>query len=139
VAYEFAGFFARPTVLRPNVLPEGAVWRTITAPFVGIGVRLPTTDDPVVLPTPADVQALARSLGVFATDRWVYLNYVCWGGDIDFVHGLGSRDGVTFGPVEESDLDKVEAAYTGLMENFGISKVDALQFEPFTRGFWGDD
>jgi hypothetical protein len=98
-----------------------------------------TTDDPEELPTPADVQALARLLGVVAADRWVYLDYVCWGGDIDFVYGLGSQDGVPFGPVKESDHDKVEAAYTGLMENFGVSTADALRFEPFMRGFWGED
>jgi hypothetical protein len=76
VAYEFAGFFARPSVPRPEALPEGAVWREITTPFVGVGVRLPALTDSEGLPALADVQALARSLGVSAADRWVYLNYV---------------------------------------------------------------
>jgi hypothetical protein len=138
VAYEFVGFLARPTVARPEALPEGAVWREITAPFVGVGVRLPTSDDLEALPAPDDVQALARSLGVIAANRWLYLHYVCWGGDIDFVYGLGSLDGVPFGPVEESDHDKVEAAYVGLMEHLGIAEADALRFDPFTRGYWGD-
>jgi hypothetical protein len=106
--------------------------------FVGVGVRVPTLIDPEVIPPLDDVQALARSLGIFAADRWIYLYYVCWGGDIDFVYGLGSRDGALFGPVEESDHGKAEAVYTGLMEDFGISEEDAQRFEPFVRGFWGD-
>ena len=118
--------------------PDGAVWRGIAAPFVGVGVRLPTSDDLEALPAPDDVQALARSLGIIAANRWLYLHYVCWGGDIDFVYGLGTQDGVPFGPVEESDHDMVEAAYVGLMAHLGISEADALRFEPFTRGYWGD-
>jgi hypothetical protein len=139
VEYQFAGFFAQPTVPRPKALPEGAAWLSITTPFVGDGVRLPALIDPEVLPPLADVQALARSLGVLDADSWIYLYYVCWGGDIDFVYGLGSRDGVPFGPAEESYRDKVEAVYTALMENFGVSTADALRFEPFMRGFWGED
>jgi hypothetical protein len=69
----------------------------------------------------------------------VYLSYVCWAGQIDFVYGLGSCGGVPFGPVKEDDAhDAVKAAYTGLMEQFGVSAPVALQFEPFRRGYWGE-
>jgi hypothetical protein len=139
VAYEFVGFLARPTVTRPESLPDGAVWREITAPFVGVGVRLPTSFNRNALPAPDAVQVLARSLGVIAANRWLYLDYVCWGGDIDSVYGLGSRDGVPFGPVEESNLDRVKAVYVGLMGHLGITEAEALRFEPFTRGYWGED
>jgi hypothetical protein len=47
------------------------------------------------------------------------------------------RAGNPFGPVEEHDLDRVEAAYTDLMEQFGLSAEDALNFDLFARGYWG--
>ena len=138
MAYEFAGFFAQPTVPCPGTLPPGAAWREITAPFMGVGVRLPSLLDGDTLPSPPDLHALATDMRLHAADRWIYLTYICWGGDIDFVYGLGCRGGVPFGPVKEDDHDKVEAAYTGLMEQFGISAEASLRFEPFMRGYWGD-
>ena len=89
-------------------------------------------------PAAADVQRLAQQLGLHAADCWLYLTYDCWGGDIDFVYGLGSRGGVPFGPVKEDAHEDAEAAYTGLMEKFGISASAALRFEPFMRGYWGE-
>jgi hypothetical protein len=136
MAYQFAGFFASPAVPRPDVLPAGAVWREVVSPFIGVGVRLPALIGKT--PAQADVESLARQLGVDAADRWLYLTYDCWGGGIDFVYGFGSRGGQPFGPVEEDALDAVEAAYTSLMAQFGVSAVDALQFKPFERGYWGE-
>jgi hypothetical protein len=134
--YVFSGFFARPAVPRPVSLPPGAVWREIATPFAGVGVRLPRSDDSLL--TPTEVEALARQLGLDAANCWVYLNYVCWGGAIDFVYGLGSRHGVPFGPVKELPFGALEAAYTGLMERFGVPAEVALRFDPFTRGYWGE-
>ena len=136
MAYQFAGFFACPPVPRPVDLPVGAAWRGIAAPFVGVGVRLPALVGEV--PPPSDVEAFARQLGIHAAARWLYLTYASWGGNIDFVYGLGSLDGVPIGPVEESAHEKVEVAYTGLMEQFGVSADAAMRFEPFERGYWGD-
>jgi hypothetical protein len=138
MAYEFAGYFARPPVPYPEALPPGAVWREISAPFVGVGVRLPSLLDDDALPSPPDLHALATALGLHAADRWSYLTYICWGGDIDFVYGLGFGSGVAFGPVKEDDHDKVEAAYTGLMEQFGVAAEASQRFEPFMRGYWVD-
>jgi hypothetical protein len=135
--YEFVGFFARPAVPRPLLLCPDVVWREIDSRFHGIGVRLPV-EDRDILPTPSDVEALARQCGLEAAECWVYLNYVCWGGHIDFVYGIGSRRGVRFGPVQEDAQDLVEAAYIGLMEQFGLSAAVAMQFEPFRRGYWGE-
>lgn len=136
MAYEFTGFFARPAVPQPVALPPGAVWREIAAPFSGIGVRLPGSADRLL--PPPEVEALARQFGLGAADRWVYLNYVCWGGDIDFVYGFGWHCGTAFGPIQEDARDAVEAVYTGLMGRFGVAAADALNFPPFIRGFWGD-
>lgn len=116
---------------------RGAVWRGIAAPFVGVGVRLQSSDELKALPAPDDLRVLAQSLGVIAANCWLYLHYVRWGGDSDFVYGLGSMDGVPFGPLEESNFDKVKPAYVGLMAHLGISEGDALRFEPCTPGYWG--
>jgi hypothetical protein len=102
VAYRFAGFFACPTVPRPNVLPTGAVWQNIVTPFDGVGVRLPAFIGKV--PPAAEVEALARQFGLYATERWLYLTYDCWAGYIDFVYGLGSRSGEPFGPVDSREV-----------------------------------
>ncbi len=134
--YEFTGFFARPNVSRPSPLLPDVVWREITSPFAGVGARLPESDGRLL--TRSEVEAIAGKLGLQAAECWLYLNYVCWGGDIDFVYGLGSRRGISFGPVQEDSHNVVEAAYIGLMEQFGLSASDAMQFEPFTRGFWGE-
>ena len=136
MAYEFTGFFARPSVSQPVPLPQGAVWREIANPFAGVGVRLPHDEDRLL--APLEAENLARQLGLDVADCWVYLTYVCWGGGIDFVYGLGSRHGVPFGPVNEDAREAVEAAYTDLMEQFGVPATVALQFEPFQRGYWGE-
>jgi hypothetical protein len=137
VTYRFAGVFARPAIPRPKVLPSGAVWRDIAKPFAGVGVRLPALIGET--PAAADVESLTRQLGMDAADCWLYLTYDCWGGSIDFVYGLGSQGGVSFGPVEESALDKVETVYVGLMGRFGLPAEDALRFQPFERGYWGEE
>jgi hypothetical protein len=136
MTYRFTGFFARPVGPQPVPLLPGAVWREIATPFSGVGVRLSGSDNRLL--TQSEAEALARQFGLDAAECWVFLNYVCWGGSIDFVYGLGSRDGVPFGPVKETALDAVKTAYTGLMEQFGVSAAVALQFEPFRRGYWGE-
>jgi hypothetical protein len=133
MTYEFTGFFARPNVPWPANLPQGTVWREISTPFIGVGVRLPGSEDRH--PTPAETDMLIRQLGLEAADCWIYLIYVCWGGGIDFVYGFGSRDGVLFGAVKEFARD-AEKVYTDLMEQFGVPAEVALQFEPFRRGYW---
>lgn len=142
MAYEFTGFFARPLVTSPDSLPTGVVWRTIATPFVGVGIRLPEIDDQFSqldeLPSPSVLQYLASEFGLDAAACWVYLRYVCWGGDIDFVYGLVCCEGELFGPVTESERGKVEGAYTSLMAKFGIPTETALHFEPFVRGYWGE-
>jgi hypothetical protein len=135
VAYEFAGIFAKPSIAQPDSLPPDAVWRVITAPFSGVGVRLPSLAQET--PDVYFVSQLVQQFGLASGD-WLYITYVCWGGAIDFVYGFGSCGGRTFGPVEESAQNAVEEAYTGLMAEFGVSTEDAMRFDPFVRGFWGE-
>jgi hypothetical protein len=138
MAYRFAGFFARPMIERPAALPGTVVWREITVPFVGVGVRLPVTGFGDDEPVPAEAGRLLAEVGLNRATDWVYLNYVTWAGRIDSVYGLGSSGGREFGPVSESDGDKTRTAYLALMDSFGVSQADALNFPPFVRGFWGE-
>jgi len=140
LTYSFDGFFARPAIRRPASIPLKVNWRQIVTPFVGIGLRLPDSDDGFDdRPPPAIIQNLAREFGLNNADSWIYLNYICWGGRIDSVYGLGACHGIPFGPVAESDGDQVERAYVSLMTQFGVSADNALHFEPFIRGFWDDE
>jgi hypothetical protein len=134
--YRFAGFFAKPSIGRPTSLPEGAVWRSIAVPFLGVGVRLP--DLLGQSPDPAEVEYLLRQVGLNTATDWLYLIFDCWAGRIDSVYGLGARGGHAFGPTKESDLRQVRSAYLELMGEFGVRPADALAFPPFVRGFWGD-
>ena len=79
--YEFTGFFARPAVPRPLALPPGADWREIDTPFVGVGVRLPGSDDRLL--TPSEAEALAGQLGLDAAGCWVFLTYDTTPGYLD--------------------------------------------------------
>jgi hypothetical protein len=84
--YEFAGFLAS-SIPRPVHLSDNAVWRDIDAPFVGVGIRLPELLENA--PTRIEIEAIARRLGISEADRWLYLTYMCWGGELEFVYGLG--------------------------------------------------
>ena len=99
MAYRFNGFFARPPVDRPTTLPEGAVWRDIVAPFVGVGVRIRVTGIGDDEPGPEDARTLLAAVGLGGASDWVYLSYVTWAGPIDSVYGLGVSGGREFGPV----------------------------------------
>ena len=136
MTYLFAGFLVVQRIECPEALPEGAAWREISKPFIGTGVRLPEFLGKS--PSPEDVFAMAERLGLSRSDAWLYLTYDCWGGQIDFVYGLGSRDHIPFGPVEEDARHRVTDAYCALMQQLGVSRLDALNFEPFIRGFWGE-
>lgn len=135
MTYRFAGFFAGPSVPTPEELPDDAVWREISAPFVGVGLRLGSLVGKT--PDAATVTALAHRFGFNRAERWIYLTYDCWGGLLDSVYGMGMKDDVPFGPRECSEDDLVEDEYVSLMRAFGLEKSDALYFAPFVRGFWG--
>lgn len=134
--YQFAGFLATDPVVRPAHMPADSVWRKIEDPFVGVGLLLPDLIGKVM--EESQVLALAASLGLDSAAKWIFLQYDCWGGEIDYVYGLGSSDGERFGPIEESALDKVQSTYIALMAHLGITESEALSFKPFDRGFWSE-
>jgi hypothetical protein len=134
--YRFAGFFAKPLIDQPASLPEDAVWRSISLPFTGVGVRLPALIGES--PAPSEVRCLLQQVGLHAATDWLYITYDCWAGRIDYVYGLGVRSDHTFGPVKEADISKVKTAYVELPGEFGVQPDDAIQFAPFERGYWGN-
>ena len=80
---------------------------------------------------------MSRQLGLQPAD-WIFLVYDCWGGQIDCVYAIGCCSGESFGPIDVSDLSKVEQAYVDVMARLNISRTMALDFELFKRGYWGD-
>jgi hypothetical protein len=136
VAYQFAGFFAKPAIDRPDYLPEGAVWRSISVPFEGVGVRLPAMIGQS--PDPRKVGRLLREVGLQTASDWLYIDYCTWAGRIDCVYGLGVTAGRAFGPLYESAIDRTKETYLELMGEFGVEPADAMRFPPFERGFWGE-
>jgi hypothetical protein len=134
--YRFTVFFARPAIERPAALPAGAVWREVTAPFAGVGVRLPglANDEP----GSDEPRRRLAEVGLGGASDWVVLNYVTWAGPIDSVYGIGATGGRDFGPVSESDRGKARAAYLELIGAFGVVPTDALNLPPFVRGFRGE-
>jgi len=130
----FAGFFATPTVQKPAHLPERVVWREIETPFQGVGIAFPFLRGRV--PVVANIMALSTDLGLDAAENWLYINYDCWAGEIDWVYGLGRRGAQAFGPFDEDNTSRTQATYLALMEAFGVGTDDALNFAPFERGYW---
>ena len=134
MSYMFAGFFATPILQKPDRLPERSVWRVIETPFQGVGISLPFLEGKV--PVLANIMALFTELGLDAAESWMYINYDCWAGEIDWVYGLGRHAGQTFGAFDEDTTSRTQETYLALMEAFGVSAEDALNFAPFARGYW---
>jgi hypothetical protein len=134
--YRFAGFFAKPIIARPESLPGGVAWRCIAVPFEGVGVRVAALIGQS--PELTEVNRVRTQVGLQDATNWLYLTYDCWAGRVEYVYGLGSRSGVPFGPVKESDISRVPAAYVAVMGSFGVQPADALRFPPFVGGFWGE-
>ena len=137
MSYWFAGFFARPRLPKPEILPARACWRAIDAPFDGVGVDLPHLHGE--RPSVAEIEEMARDFGLAASTAWLYLTYTCWGGELDSVYGFGkSDDRGRIGPIDVGTGEQVEPAYLALMDHFGVAADDAMDFPPFRRGFWSD-
>ncbi|MBM3978831.1 MAG: hypothetical protein FJ304_00835 [Planctomycetes bacterium] len=136
MSYRFTGFFARPDLAAPTLVLPYAVWREITAPFVGVGLRVTglANDESA----PDEAQRLLADVGLSDAADWLYLHYSTWAGQIECVYGLGVVAGQSFGPVRDDSRNGTRQAFLQLMANFGIAPADALAFPPFVRGFWGE-
>ena len=137
MAYRFTGFLAPglDKVEAPQKLPADAVVRAIQVPFAGVGIALPSLIDKPL--TAEHVLTLAAQTGIAAADAWLFIDYETWG-RVDAVYACGSVGGDVFGPVEDTNVETVEATYVAAMARVGIREQDALDFPPFYRGFWGD-
>ena len=137
MAYRFTGFLVPllSTFEKSAELPADAIVRAIHVPLSGTGIALPSLGGKH--PSAQELLALAEQLGIAVADSWLYIDYVTWGG-IDAVYAFGSFQGQPFGPIDDSNLETVEMTYVEVMSCIGISKADALDFQPFNRGFWGD-
>ena len=148
MTYRFAGFLCPSRVERPASLPPGVVWREISEPFVGVGVRI----EELVGKSPQveEVDRFADALKIKTSPAWLYLTYDCWAGEVDFVYGLGFSNGKAFGSLKERLDDDVfgplreesEASardiFIQLMARIGLTPEQAMRFPPFERGFWGE-
>lgn len=85
----------------------------------------------------SELSAVANQVGLAAAKAWLFIDYETWG-RVDAVYAAGFADGKVFGPFDDSNGETVEATYVDVMSRIGISKDDALDFEPFHRGFWGE-
>jgi len=135
MAYQFAGFLV-PTsqdIVSTAALPDDALRRAITSPFVGIGVRLPSLIGKA--PPASQVNALAEEIGIAGAPSWLFIAYDTWG-CIDSVYAVGVRDGIAFGPFDDSNVQTVEATFLQAMARIGVDPENALRFKPFERGFW---
>jgi hypothetical protein len=135
MAYQFAGFLVPSNIqiTQHSALPGEALVRQITAPFEGVGIRIPSLVG--MTPTADDVTMLAARIGITHARSWLYLAYDTWG-NIDWVYALGVQDGETFGPIDDSNLETVETTFVEVMARIGVDSKNALQFTPFERGFW---
>lgn len=84
------------------------------------------------------ITELATGLGINGRVPWLFMQYDTWGGELDFVFGLGVTSAGPFGPFEESARGQVEPIYINLMSQLGVGADEALEFEPFKRGYWGE-
>ena len=136
MAYQFAGFFIKGKTYQFLELPSNAVVRQITSPFDGVGIRLPAYIGQTV--TTEDVLQLSKSIGVSQSAEWIFIQYDCFGGQIDFVSGMTCSQADASPYKEDSSYDTVRQSFLNLMQSFGVDHENAINFLPFKRGFWGD-
>ncbi len=100
-----------------------------------MGIALPSLAGKLL--TISELLALANQTGIAAATAWMFIDYETWG-RVDAVYAAGLADGSAFGPFDDSNGETVETTYLDVMARFGVNNVDALDFEPFYRGFWGE-
>lgn len=135
MAYQFAGFLV-PTeqdIVSMAAMPSDAICRSIASPFIGVGIRCPALIGKS--PSVSQISALATEMGIAKAPSWLYIGYDTWG-RIDSVYAIGVQEGAEFGPIDDSNIQTVEATFVQVMSRIGVSPENALRFDPFRRGFW---
>jgi hypothetical protein len=138
MTYRFTGFLARGIghVTDSAELPAGATVRSIQTPFAGMGIALASLAGKQ--PSSSELLAIANQTGIAKASAWLFIDYETWAGAVDAVYALGVTDGSAFGPFDDSSGETAEATYVDAMARIGVSEADALDFQPFYRGFWGE-
>lgn len=139
--YRFCGLLVRDRdIAHAHNVPTGCVGRQIERPFLGSGIRVPEEMDIV---TDQEITDLAGRLGLGDEDTWVYLDYVTFAGRVAEFFGIVHKRSVEGKPIlidsrRAYDGDW-EEQYLKLMAEFGLSEGDTRGFDPFERGFWGEE
>ncbi len=60
----------------------------------------------------------------------------CWAGEIDDLFGYIKKPGKEMASIIDFGKNNLENACISFMQKFSLSKDEALNFEPFKRGFW---
>ena len=145
MTYIFTGFFIHDIDLgninsiELSQIDGDSVIKEIEKPFHGLGVRLPNYDHLRQKANDIRIGAIkdwATRLG-FHEGKWIFLEYICWGGRLESVMGLVHNDTGNFVYISSDDYQDVDKVYTELMAHFGVSENHAMDFPPFYRKFWG--
>ncbi|MCP3920987.1 MAG: hypothetical protein GY714_00225 [Desulfobacterales bacterium] len=137
MTYKFSGILTSDFYIEEGIdLKDIYSIRKIDSPFKGSGIYLPMYSDRD--PNEEEIIKIVNSVGLSKSDNWLFINYICWAGRIDYVYAYLNSCGKITGPVEESDLNKTSDLFVNIMEGFGVPKEKALDFKPFYRGFWNE-
>lgn len=131
MAYSFTGFFIKVPSVNQTGIFDGQVFREISEPFSRWGILTPGMKASF-----SDCTKYLSKLEVSSHD-WIFLEYHTWGGLVDYVIAIGSRDGENFGPIE-GDGAPAEDVFLEALDAFGLEDSAGVNFAPFDRGFWGD-
>jgi len=98
---QFAGFLVLSITAHPAIIPDGPVWREIAGSFSGVGLLVHDFIGRSV--QEHEIRMLALSLGFSTALKWVFLQYVCWACQIEFICGVGVSVWREFNPIEVSE------------------------------------
>ena len=135
MGYQFKGYFFKGfKVKHTTLLDKSYEIRTIEEPFQGSGILIEGLSNMITLD---EIVELAEKLPIPKNVDWLFIEYDCWAGRIDYILGLTCIAGQINKLIEEDRMDFIDEAYIKLMQEFQISKEIAINFKPFERGFWG--
>ncbi len=137
MTYQFAGIFVKEFQISAEVpLDIPYTVRKVNSPFFGSAISIPqyVSKNPSI----EEVNNIVKKIGIKLEHEWMFIIYECWAGEIDDLFGYIKKPEKQIVSIIESGKNKLENTYISFMEKFGVSKDEALDFEPFKRGFWGE-